>query len=213
MRMGKNDNLAPLKKRTGAVTFFAQDIAGGDSRENVKKLFSLSFSPSAQFLAEKRPPPFLPCGMENGGERLGDRDHLRILEKRALLQRYLPKQWIISSFSDSKNNSTSTVFLSGGKLGEFFLLPLLEFLRSGENPAGGRGEGREKDWSGKERGRMESNLSVKERRGRGGGGGRRHCTHAGPREQNGSKQAKERALFPLFFRARGEEGAAVKWIG
>ncbi len=58
MRMGKNDNLAPLKKRTGAVTFFAQDIAGGDSRENVKKLFSLSFSPSAQFLAEKRPPPF-----------------------------------------------------------------------------------------------------------------------------------------------------------
>ncbi len=133
--------------------------------------------------------------------------------KRPLLQRSLPKQWIISSFSDSINNSTSTLFLSGGKLGEFFLLPLLEFLRSGENPAGGRGEGREKDWSGKERGRMESNLSVKERRGRGGGGGRRHCTHAGPREQNGSKQAKERALFPLFFRARGEEGAAVKWIG
>ena len=130
--------------------------------------------------------------------------------KRPLLQRSLPKQWIISSFSDSINNSTSTLFLSGGKLGEFFLLPLLEFLRSGENPAGGRGEGREKDWSGKERGRMESNLSVKERRGRGGGGGRRHCTHAGPREQNGSKQAKERAL--LLLPGVGRRGCKVDWL-
>ncbi len=67
MRMGKNDNLAPLKKRTGAVTFFAQDIAGGDSRENVKKLFSLSFSPSAQFLAGKRPPPFCRVEWKMGG--------------------------------------------------------------------------------------------------------------------------------------------------